>query len=61
MCEAALRRGLREICFTEHVDWVPWEETRELLQSRRLRPRRRSSAGQSYAGRLSVRIGLEIE
>jgi histidinol-phosphatase (PHP family) len=58
MCEAAIGRGLTEICLTEHVDWIPWDETREHFNASAY-----VSAAQrcqsEYAGRLSVRIGLE--
>jgi len=59
MCAAALRAGLREICFTEHVDWIPWDETRDFFKpaayvAEALRCR------EEFADRLQVRVGLEV-
>jgi len=60
MCEAALARGLREICFTEHVDfdrsdpayghlkWGPYAAAVEEARTR-------------FAGRLTIRIGVEFD
>ena len=59
MCEAAIARGLEEICFTDHQDlgfedptWFRFDPEayfRELEQVKR-----------AYAGRLKVHIGVEI-
>lgn len=58
MCQAAVQRGLPEICFTEHVDRVAWDETRAffkpgdyLAEIERCRAR--------WAGSLSIRAGIE--
>jgi histidinol-phosphatase (PHP family) len=59
MCEAALRAGLREICFTEHVDWVPWDESREFFQPVAYVPAALRCRA-AYAGRLRVGLGLEV-
>lgn len=59
MCEAALARGLREICFTEHVDWLPWDPTRDHFQAEHYVPAA-IRCREHFAGRLEVRIGLEI-
>ena len=59
MCEAAIQHGLREICFTEHVDWLPWDETRDHFDASAYVPAARRCA-EAYAGRLAVRTGLEI-
>jgi histidinol-phosphatase (PHP family) len=59
MCAAALQCGLREVCFTEHVDWAPWEAAEAHFN-----PAAYVSAAQhcqsEFADRLSVRIGLEL-
>jgi histidinol-phosphatase (PHP family) len=59
MCDAALARGLSEICFTEHVDWLPWDETREHFCASAYVPAAQQCIS-AYAGRLTVRMGLEI-
>jgi histidinol-phosphatase (PHP family) len=59
MCEAALRCGLQEICFTEHVDWTPWDETREHFNPAAYVPAAERCRAE-FSGRLSVRIGLEL-
>lgn len=59
MCEAALQRGLQEICLTEHVDWIPWDETREHFNPSAYVPAAQQCRF-DYSGRISVRIGLEI-
>ena len=60
MCEAALGRGLREICLTEHLDFdrqdpdygfLDWEAFAEAVAEARAR----------YAGRLVIRQGLEFD
>ena len=59
MCEAAIQSGLQEICFTEHVDWVPWDETREYFNPAAYVPAAEECRSEQ-SDRLSVRIGLEI-
>lgn len=59
MCQAAIQCGLEEICFTEHVDWVPWDETREHFQPAAYVPAAQACRA-AFSGRLSVRIGVEI-
>jgi histidinol-phosphatase (PHP family) len=59
MCEAALQCGLQEVCFTEHVDWLPWDETRAHFTPAAYVPAALQCRAE-YAGRLAVRIGLEI-
>lgn len=59
MCEAALLCGLQEVCFTEHVDRVPWEATRGHFDAAAYVPAAERCRA-DYAGRLTVRIGLEI-
>lgn len=60
MAEAAIARGLREICFTEHLDFDPedpdygffqYKPYIEAVQAARAR----------YAGRLAIRTGLEFD
>jgi histidinol-phosphatase (PHP family) len=60
VCEAAVARGLRDICFTEHVDFdrqdeaygfLDWEAYRASVAEARAR----------WAGRLTVRLGLEFD
>jgi histidinol-phosphatase (PHP family) len=58
-CEAAVRLGLREICFTEHVDFVPEDESTgffdptayfaEIVRCRAM-----------FDGQLTIRAGAEI-
>ncbi len=59
MCEAAIRCGLREICFTEHVDWLPWDKTRDYFDPSAYVPAALQCRSE-FSDRLSVRIGLEI-
>lgn len=59
MCEAAIQRGLQEVCLTEHVDWLPWDETRDYFNPSAYVPAALQSRA-DFAGRLSIRIGLEI-
>jgi histidinol-phosphatase (PHP family) len=59
MCDAALAKGLSEICFTEHVDWIPWDETRDYFRASAYVPAAQQCISE-YAGRLVVRMGLEI-
>jgi histidinol-phosphatase (PHP family) len=59
MCDAALRAGLREVCFTEHVDWIPWDETRDFFDPATYVPAAQRCRD-AFAGRLTVRIGLEV-
>jgi len=60
MCEAALGQGLREICFTEHLDFarqdddygfLDWGACTAAIAEARAR----------YAGRLVIRQGLEFD
>jgi len=60
MCEAALKQGLREICFTEHLDFarqdddygfLDWGACTAAIAEARAR----------YAGRLVIRQGLEFD
>jgi histidinol-phosphatase (PHP family) len=60
MCDAAVGLGLREICFTEHLDFdrgdpdygfVDWEAFAASVAEARAR----------YAGRLVIRLGLEFD
>jgi histidinol-phosphatase (PHP family) len=58
MCQAALERGLREICFVDHVDLIPWDTTRGFFQ-----PAAYMAAIEQcrtlFAGRLTIRAGIE--
>lgn len=58
MCEAALGRGLREVCFTEHVDLSPWEETRDYFKPDAYVAEVRRCQ-EHYQGRLTIRMGIE--
>lgn len=58
MCEAALRQGLREVCFTEHVDLSPWEETRGFFKPDAYVTEVRRCQ-EVYKGRLTIRMGIE--
>jgi histidinol-phosphatase (PHP family) len=60
MCEAALARGLTDVCFTEHVDfdradpgygYLDWPALRGAIAEAQAR----------YAGRLTVRAGIEFD
>jgi histidinol-phosphatase (PHP family) len=60
VCQAAVDRGLTEICFTEHLDFDPtepdyvkldWPAYAEAVDEARAH----------YAGRLTVRIGVEFD
>ena len=60
MCEAAIERGLREICFTEHLDFdrsdphyghLDYPAYLASIEEARAR----------YAGRLVIRIGVEFD
>lgn len=59
MCEAAIARGLTEICFTDHQDMgfpgPDWFRFDPEAYFRVLEPIKRA-----YAGRLTVHIGVEI-
>jgi histidinol-phosphatase (PHP family) len=59
MCEAAIRAGLREICLTEHVDWIPWDKTRDFFNPAAYVPVALEYKNR-YEGRLTIRVGLEI-
>ena len=59
MCEAALARGLTEICFTDHQDlgfddpaWFRFDPEAYFRELEAVRA--------AYAGRLKVRIGVEL-
>jgi histidinol-phosphatase (PHP family) len=58
-CAQAVRRGLREICFTEHVDYVPEDEgvgffdpAAYFAELQRCRD--------EFDGRLTIRAGVEV-
>jgi histidinol-phosphatase (PHP family) len=58
MCRAAIQRGLKEICFTEHVDWVPWDPTRDYFKpGDTMAEIERCRA--EFAGQLVIRAGIE--
>lgn len=58
MCQAAIQRGLKEVCFTEHVDWVPWDKTREYFKpGDTMAEIERCRA--AFAGQLTIRAGIE--
>ena len=74
MCEAAVAKGLREVCFTEHVDFdrtdpayghLKWEPYAAAIAEarRRFAGRRPGVAGlcPGEAGRLTIRIGVEFD
>jgi len=58
MCEAAIQRGLHEICFTEHVDLSPWEETRDFFKPEAYVAEARRCQ-EVYGDRLTIHIGIE--
>ncbi len=58
-CNFAVRSGLKELCFTEHVDLIPWDPTSGYLRpADYMAEFERCQA--SFAGQLSIRAGLEI-
>lgn len=58
MCEAAVQCGLREICFTEHVDLALWEETRAFFDPAAYLAEAEQCRSH-YRGRLAIRTGIE--
>ncbi len=61
MCQAAISRGLSEICITDHWNLVdqeanvlpinyPWQDTRQLILETR----------DAYFGQLDIRMGIEL-
>jgi len=60
MCEAALASGLREICFTEHIDFDRQDPDYGFLDW----PAYAASVAEArsrFAGRLVIRLGLEFD
>jgi histidinol-phosphatase (PHP family) len=60
VCQAAVERGLKEICFTEHLDFdqsdpdysaLDWDAYAATV----------TAARAEYAGRLTIRIGVEFD
>jgi histidinol-phosphatase (PHP family) len=60
MAEAALARGLKEICFTEHFDFDPGEPAYGRLKWDAYAAAV-AEVRQRYAGRLTLRLGLEFD
>ncbi len=60
MCEAALSRGLKEICFTEHLDLDSDEPGGAALDWTRY-VAAVAEARTRYAGRLTIRLGAEFD
>ncbi len=59
MCEAALARGLTEICFTDHMD-LGFEDPSWFRFDPEAYFRTLEDVKRAYAGRLKVRIGVEL-
>lgn len=59
MCEAAIARGLREICFTDHQD-MGFEDPGRFRFDPEAYFRRLEAVKKAYEGRLKVHIGVEI-
>ena len=59
MCEAAIARGLREICFTDHQD-MGFEDPGWFRFDPDAYFRRLEGVKKAYEGRLKVHIGVEI-
>ena len=59
MCEAALARGLTEICFTDHMD-LGFDDPTWFRFDPEAYFRELEAVQRSYAGRLKVRIGVEL-
>lgn len=59
MCQTALERGLRIICFTEHVDWNPNDEGLNYYRYEN-HTWDIHLAKEKYAGRLQVLQGVEV-
>jgi len=60
MCEAALRAGLTDICFTEHVDFDRSDPHYGFLDDEAFSAAV-ADARDRYAGRLAVRKGVEFD
>lgn len=60
MCEAAVRAGLAEICFTDHVDFEPRDESHGYLRFEAYREAVERAA-RKWEGTLEVRIGVEAD
>lgn len=60
MCEAAVRAGLGEICFTDHVDFEPRDESHGYLRFEAYREAVEQAA-RKWEGTLEVRIGVEAD
>lgn len=60
MCEAAARAGLREICFTDHVDFEPRDESHGYLRFDAYRAAVEQAATK-WQGVLEVRAGVEAD
>lgn len=59
MCEAALARGLTEICFTDHMD-LGFEDPSWFRFDPEAYFRELGAVKRAYEGRLKVRIGVEL-
>ncbi len=60
MCESAARAGLRELCFTDHVDFEPRDESHGYLQFDRYQSAVEQAA-RKWEGVLGVGIGVEAD
>lgn len=60
MCEAAVRAGLAEICFTDHVDFEPRDESYGYLRFEAYREAV-EQASRKWEGTLAVRMGIEAD
>jgi histidinol-phosphatase (PHP family) len=58
MCQAALDKGLQEICFTDHVDLMPWDDTRGYFKPEAYMAEIERCRAE-FAGRLTIRAGIE--
>ena len=59
MVEQAIRLGLSEITFTDHLDLDPGDRCRDYLRTGRL-PGRVGALSNVYADRIMIRAGLEV-
>ena len=60
MCDTALERDLREICFTEHLDFARKEDDYGFMNWEACTAAV-AEAQARYAGRLVIRLGLEFD
>ncbi len=58
MCRAAIQRGLKEICFTDHVDMVSWDQTRGYFRPGEYMAQVEQCRTE-FSGRLIIRAGIE--